>query len=81
MTDTSKYNKQCPAHTHFCWGHRHLMKEDDYICTLDYKRLPTGFKQILWDIKSGKKPLRGNLSIIVDWLLDHPLKSDIECKS
>jgi hypothetical protein len=75
-----KYNKQCPAHAHICWDHRHLMREDDFVCTSDYKRLPKSYRLVLWQIKRGSAEIR-ELSIVVDWLLEHPLPEDVECNS
>jgi hypothetical protein len=72
-----KYTSVCPAHAHYCWGHRHLMREDDYVCNKDYKRLPQLLKNKLWQVKSTGN--RGDLSIVVDWLLENPLTEDIEC--
>jgi hypothetical protein len=77
--EIQSYNKICPAHNHTCWAHRHLMREDDLICTKDYKRLSGGMKKTIWNAKSGID-WKSNLSIVVDWLLEHPLKEDIECE-
>jgi hypothetical protein len=53
------------------------MREDDYVCNKDYKRLPQLLKNKLWQVKSTGN--RGDLSIVVDWLLENPLTEDIEC--
>lgn len=79
MADSAlRYNKLCPAHFHYCWGHRNLMREDDLICTKDYKRLSQDMKALLWKYKSGRGN-DGDLSIVVDWLLDNLPQEEFEC--
>jgi len=56
------------------------MREDDFVCTTDYKRLSSKFKLFLWRAKEGIDR-DSNVSIVVDWLLEHPLPEDVECKS
>jgi hypothetical protein len=75
-----KYNTQCPAHAHICWAHRHLMREDDFVCTPDYKRLPPQLRHFLWRAKEGIDT-DSYVSLVVDWLLEHPLPEDVECNS
>lgn len=75
------YNKLCPAHDHYCWAHRQLMRKDDLVCTKDYKRLSKEMQLKLWEVKNRfNNRSMSELSIIVDWLLEHPLKEDTECK-
>lgn len=76
----ARYNKTCPAHNHICWAHRHLMREDDLICTQDYKRLSQEMRDRLWLAKKGLD-WESNLSIVSDWLLKHPLDEDVKCTS
>lgn len=62
-----RYNKSCPGHPE---GElTSYMREDDVICTKCYRRLPQKFVQLAWSAKRGNM---GDLSIIVDWLLENP---------
>ena len=83
LGEKPKFNKQCPAHNHFCWGHRHLMREDDLVCAKDYVRLPPEYKSLLWSIKYDRIEdvrIASSISMVVDWLLERPLPEDVECK-
>ena len=73
-----RYNKQCPGHDHYCWSHRALMREDDLVCTKDYRRLPEHLRQYLWKIKKNETST-SSLSIIVDWLLENPTEEELFC--
>lgn len=73
-----RYNKTCPAHKHYCWTHRHMMREDGILCAKDYKRLPDNIRKHMSLIFKGVDKA-SNLSIIVDWCLDNPLEEDVQC--
>jgi hypothetical protein len=75
-----RYNKQCPGHEHTCWTHRNLMREDDLVCTKDYKRLPDDMKKLLWKVKSGNENTSA-LSIVVDWLIDNLSDDELNCEN
>lgn len=74
----SRYNKPCPGHEHFCWGHRNLMREDDLVCTKCYRRLPRENQLKLFKIRDGVENI-STLSIIVDWLLENPIEDEVNC--
>lgn len=77
--EVKRYNKICPGHPELGrWADISYMREDDLVCTSCYKRLPKKYRLLLWRIKKGidAPSDMSNLSIVVDWLLEHPEPED-----